>query len=157
MQVGFQLEYVSSPQLCWARPADRAGHPASARPAATDRDRAAERPEPEHLKQRVHPGAGRVGFGYDMGATAALEGHGDAQHALETADAAAYEVELCWAQPYRQYKWWSKVSACCSRQFSWPVRLPEQVPFRLPHHPSLLSDLMQNDGHKLHLFLPVSW
>ncbi|CAL8468296.1 g7836 [Coccomyxa elongata] len=60
------------------------------------------------LKREALDVIGRVGFGYDMGATAALEGRGDAQHALETADAAAYEVEMCWAQPYRQYKWWSK-------------------------------------------------
>ncbi len=53
---------------------------------------------------------GRVGFGYDMGATKALEGGDDAQHALEIADAAALEVEMRWAEPYRQYKWWSKVS-----------------------------------------------
>ena len=55
-----------------------------------------------------------------MGATAALEGAGDAQHALETADAAAYEVEMCWAQPYRQYKWWSKVGIRCRRHLFRP-------------------------------------
>lgn len=47
-----------------------------------------------------------------MGATKALEGGNDAQHALETADAAALEVEKRWAEPYRPYKWWSKVIAC---------------------------------------------
>ncbi|KAK9914782.1 hypothetical protein WJX75_000489 [Coccomyxa subellipsoidea] len=60
------------------------------------------------LKREALDVIGRVGFGYDMGATKALEGGNDAQHALETADAAALEVEKRWAEPYRPYKWWSK-------------------------------------------------
>ncbi|EIE19314.1 cytochrome P450 [Coccomyxa subellipsoidea C-169] len=60
------------------------------------------------LKREALDVIGRVGFGYDMGATKALEGGDNAQHALEIADAAALEVEMRWAEPYRQYKWWSK-------------------------------------------------
>jgi hypothetical protein len=58
--------------------------------------------------------AGRVGFGYDMGATKELEDATGAQHALEIADDAAKEVERRWAEPYRKYRWWSRVRATLS-------------------------------------------
>lgn len=45
-----------------------------------------------------------------MGATKELEDTTGAQHALEIADAAGKEVERRWAEPYRRYRWWSKVS-----------------------------------------------
>ena len=59
--------------------------------------------------------AGRVGFGYDMGAVseAAGEGAGKIANVLEITDAAAAEVEKRWGEPYRVWQFWKKVLPIC--------------------------------------------